>query len=263
MDEKRRRFLKITGCGAVGAAIGLPLLRETVSADENQMEKMPNALTATRWAMVVDIKKCSRPEVIGAAIEACHREHNVPSIEGIKEEIKWIWTDGFEHAFPNQYHEHLAESLKESQVPVLCNHCEKPPCVRVCPTQATYKTDEGIVAMDMHRCVGCRYCMTACPFGARSFNWKDPRPHLPEKLTDYPTRCKGVVEKCNFCAERLAQGLGPVCVEACNRTPGGRDALVFGDLGDEASEVSRILKNRRSIQRKPSLGTGPSVYYLM
>lgn len=262
MDDSRRRFLKIAGCGALGATCSLPIVRAAAKAFDT--EEMPEALKAKNWAMVVDVAKCSRPEVINACIEACHKEHNVPTIEDPEEEVKWIWTEGFEHAFPNQFHHHMPESLKETQVPVLCNHCTSPPCVRVCPTKATFKREDGIVTMDMHRCIGCRYCMTACPFGARSFNWSNPRDHLPkEGLTNYPTRTKGVVEKCNFCAERLAFGLMPMCVEACKQVPDGAGALVFGDLADPTSEVARILQENRTIQRKPSLGTGPNVYYII
>jgi molybdopterin-containing oxidoreductase family iron-sulfur binding subunit len=99
--------------------------------------------------------------------------------------------------------------------------------------------------------------MAACPFGARSFNWKDPRPFIKKVNSLFPTRTKGVVEKCNFCAERIAMGLKPACVEASN------GALAFGDLEDSSSEVRKILNSRYAIRRKPDLGTGPSVYYII
>ena len=112
--------------------------------------------------------------------------------------------------------------------------------------------------MDFHRCIGCRFCMAACPYGARSFNWVDPRPYIEKVNPEYPTRTKGVVEKCLFCYERLAQGKVPACVEACPEK-----ALIFGDLADENSEVSKILKERVAIRRKAELGTNPSVFYLI
>jgi len=142
---------------------------------------------------------------------------------------------------------------------VLCNHCENPPCVRACPTQATFKREDGIVMMDFHRCIGCRFCMAACPFGARSFNFRDPRPFIkPEEyVTEFPTRMKGVVEKCNFCNERLAVGLQPACVEASN------GAIVFGDLNNPESEVRALLKENYTIRRKQELGTEPAVYYIV
>jgi molybdopterin-containing oxidoreductase family iron-sulfur binding subunit len=128
----------------------------------------------------------------------------------------------------------------------------------VCPTQATWKRDDGVVMMDWHRCIGCRYSIAACPYGSRSFNWQDPRPKIKDITPEFPTRQRGVVEKCNFCEERLARGLAPACVEACRHR-----GLVFGDLEDDDSEVRRILSVRHSIRRKPGLGTQPEVYYLV
>jgi molybdopterin-containing oxidoreductase family iron-sulfur binding subunit len=131
--------------------------------------------------------------------------------------------------------------------------------VKVCPTQATWKREsDGIVMMDWHRCIGCRYCVAACPYGSRSFNWRDPRPHIGEINEDFPTRSRGVVEKCTFCEERLARGEMPACVESCKER-----ALTFGDLEDPESEVRAILGSSYSIRRKPGLGTRPEVYYLV
>ena len=132
---------------------------------------------------------------------------------------------------------------------VLCNHCDNPPCVRVCPVKATFRRDDGIVMMDYHSCIGCRFCMAACPYGARSLNWRDPRPFIKEPLNmEYPTRCRGVVEKCTFCFERLAKGLKPACVEACKDK-----ALIFGDVEDTNSEIRKVLRENPTIQRKPQL----------
>jgi molybdopterin-containing oxidoreductase family iron-sulfur binding subunit len=141
---------------------------------------------------------------------------------------------------------------------VFCNHCDNPPCVRVCPTKATWKREDGIVMMDWHRCIGCRYCVAGCPYGSRSFNWVEPRPHIKSLNPEFPTRTKGVVEKCTFCEERLAKGQGPACVSACREK-----AMVFGNLNDPASEVRELLRVRYSIRRKPQLGTQPEVYYLV
>jgi molybdopterin-containing oxidoreductase family iron-sulfur binding subunit len=112
--------------------------------------------------------------------------------------------------------------------------------------------------MDYHRCIGCRYCMAACPYGSRSFNYVDPRPHLSTVNPDVPTRTAGVVEKCNFCEERLADGRLPACVDACPQK-----ALIFGDLNDENSPVRQALRTRYSVQRQPELGCGPSIFYLV
>jgi len=140
---------------------------------------------------------------------------------------------------------------------LLCNHCDNPPCVRVCPTQATWRRDDGIVMMDYHRCIGCRYCMAACPYGSRSFNWRDPVPYVKEINLDYPTRTKGVVEKCDFCEERLALGLQPACVEACKT-----GALTFGEI-KPGTDIQRVLSQGYSLTRKTQLGTRPQVYYMV
>jgi len=260
MDESRRNFLKAAGVGAAGVAWGIPVVSAIAKALNTG--KMPNALTTKRWAIMIDIEKCSQPEVIEACQKACHRIHNVPHVEGKNHEIKWIWQTTYSGAFPDQAHEYTAESLKKAPVMVLCNHCDRPPCVRVCPTQATFQREDGIVMMDQHRCIGCRYCMAACPYGARSFNWKDPRQDIENVREDFPTRTKGVVEKCNLCAERLAQGLEPACVEAANRVA-GEDAMLFGDLGDPGSRISRVLRSKNTIRRKLGLGTQPSVFYVL
>lgn len=216
------------------------------------------ALVGKRWAMLIDLNACLERDGCRDCLDACHRVHNVPDFGNPKDEVKWIWTVPYEEAFREQEHEFITESLKGRPTIVLCNHCDNPPCVSVCPTRATWKREDGIVMMDYHRCIGCRYCMAACPYGSRSFNWRDPRPFINEINPDFPTRTKGVVEKCNFCQERLAQGLLPACVEACPEK-----ALVFGDLGDANSGVREILGSRYTIQRKPGLGTKPKVYYIV
>jgi Fe-S-cluster-containing dehydrogenase component len=200
-------------------------------------------------------------EIIQKAGNVCSKIHNIPQIKNKDHEIKWIWGEEFEHAFPGKENEFLDERMKHLPMPVLCNHCKDAPCVRVCPTKATFKRPDGIVLMDFHRCIGCRFCMAACPYGSRSFNFIDPRTVLPKDKNEwnleFPTRMKGVVEKCNFCAERLAVGKIPACVEA------SEGAFTFGDLEDPTSEVRSLLKSNYTIRRKPSLGTGPSVYYIV
>jgi molybdopterin-containing oxidoreductase family iron-sulfur binding subunit len=213
-------------------------------------------MTAKRWAMVVDTKKCI--DDCRDCIDACHRTHNVPDFGNPKDEIKWIWHEQYGHAFPGQEHEYEAEEIERKPFMVLCNHCDNPPCVRVCPVQATWKRNDGIVMMDYHRCIGCRCCMAACPYGSRSFNWRDPRPYIKETNPAYPTRTKGVAEKCTFCVERLAVGLMPACVDACKS-----GALVFGALDEPDSPIREILRTNFTIRRKPELGTRPQVYYIV
>lgn len=217
----------------------------------------PEALTAYRWGLVIDAQKLKETVDFDSIARACHGNHNVPQIDDPKTEVKWIWEDSFEHCFEELENHYLPESIKGLQFPVLCNHCEEPACVRVCPTEATFKREDGIVAMDYHRCIGCRFCMTGCPYNARSLNFSDPRAYLDEINPHFPTREQGVVEKCNFCVERLEQGLAPYCVEA------SEGAILFGDLEDPDSDVRQALASNLSIRRLTELGTGPSVYYLL
>ena len=238
MNKSRRNFLKIAGITAVGIASD-----NINSRTQKTVSRINKAVVSTkkitkskvakkeRLAMVVDLRKCITEKGCTKCIDVCNKIHNIPD---------------------------MTEKLKDKKVPVFCNNCDDPPCVEVCPTQATFQRDDGIVMMDWHRCIGCRYCMAACPYGSRSFNWRDPKPFIKEINPDFPTRTKGVVEKCTFCDERLAQGLPPACVEVCPEK-----ALTFGNLNDPESEVRKLLKDNFSIRRKPGLGTNPEIYYLV
>jgi len=259
MGMDRRKFMKIAGASALGiAGAAQPTAKLLAQDTQKQLKKAP-PLHAKRWAMVIDLNKCHEAEDCTDCIAACDKIHNVPKFDNPKDEVKWIWKESFHHSFHEQENEYIKKDLAHGPVLLLCNHCDNPPCVRVCPTQATWKREEdGIVMMDWHRCIGCRYCVAACPYGSRSFNWRDPRPFLEEITADYPTRTRGVVEKCTFCEERLAKGQLPACVEACKKK-----AMVFGDLEDPNSVVRELLENNFSIRRKPALGTQPEVYYLV
>jgi len=254
MKVDRRGFLVMSGLVIVGLAVK-PVFN-VFSRTEAAKTLEAETLTKTRWAMVVKLENC-KDGCIECIIDACHSIHNVPDFGNPKDEIKWIWTEPYEEVFPEQKNEFIADSLKGKPVFALCNHCDNPPCVQVCPTGATWKRGDGIVMMDYHRCIGCRFCMSACPYGSRSFNWRDPRSFIDEINPDYPTRTKGVVEKCNFCEERLREGLLPACVEACEQK-----ALVFGNLEDPDSEVRKLISSNYTIRRKSGLGTEPKVYYL-
>ena len=280
MDSSRRKFLKIAGISAV-AGVAAPsalnmLLNKNAQASSEAGHGAPAAAghgghteaapTGKRYGLVIDAGKFH--ENAGLAekcIEACHSYHNVPDFGNKKDEIKWLWQEPFMNAFPEESHYKKDDRALSMKFLVTCNHCDNPPCVRACPTKATFKNEDGVVMMDFHRCIGCRFCMAACPYGSRSFNWRDPRGTLDgvpfiEKVNPlFPTRMRGVVEKCSFCAHRLAKGQLPLCVEATGDTK----AMVFGDLNDPNSEVSQVLRSRFTIQRKPALGTKPSVFYII
>jgi Fe-S-cluster-containing dehydrogenase component len=262
-ESTRRTFLKQAGVTA--AALSCTSLIGCGRRTNVVGEPDPRALDGERWAIVVDLKKCQEHEGCRDCVVACHREHNVPEEHEPKREIKWIWKEPFERAFPTQELRYADEKVKHKPALVFCNHCERPPCTRVCPTQATWKRDDGVVMMDMHRCIGCRYCMAACPYGSRSFNWQNPWEKEGEPIPaadlpnpKYPKRTRGVVEKCNFCGERIAVGKKPACVENCQH-----GALVFGDASDPNSPVRKLLKDRFFIRRKAHLGTEPHVFYLV
>ncbi len=240
MKMSRQTFLRVSGLTFAASAA----------------QRLVAAVRPTRWAMVVDPAKCARQPDCTKCIAACHQVHNVPNIPDTHHAVRWIAKEPFSRAFRGADTEYSARGTVLDMV--LCNHCDNPPCVRVCPVQATFRREDGIVAMDWHRCIGCRYCMAACPFGSRSFNWEDPRPYIQHSNPDFPTRTKGVVEKCTFCAERLGTGRPPACVEACPEK-----ALVFGNLADPSSAVRTLLASRPYSQRKPELGTRPRVFYLL
>ncbi|HMK59779.1 MAG TPA: 4Fe-4S dicluster domain-containing protein [Dissulfurispiraceae bacterium] len=263
MGVNRREFLKFvsmsTLLGLGGTTVAASVKKELEASGPYIPD--PKGINAKRWAMAVDMRKFKSDEDIQKCIDACHQVHNVPEADPAHptQEIKWIWTESYERAFPGNEDEYLAAHYKHMPFLILCNHCENPPCVRVCPTKATFKRHtDGIVMMDMHRCIGCRFCMAACPYGARSFNFRDPRPFIKRDLNqEFPTRTKGVVEKCTFCYERLAKGLQPACAEISN------GAIAFGDLDDPESPVRKVIDNNFTIRRKPELGTHPSVYYVI
>jgi len=283
VTESRRRFLRIAGLAALGSA-GASLGRRRAARAEATAAVAASA--GPRWAMAIDLGACaSEGADCDRCFRACHAAHNVPDFEANprldrdalygnspRHAVRWIWRTGYDNAFHGQTHAYVASAAIRTGVPVLCNHCESPPCVRACPTQATWRRSDGIVMMDMHRCIGCRYCIAACPYGARSFNLRDPRiafredprdPRSPMTLPSpsYPTRTRGVVEKCSFCAE-LPEGdresRRPYCARACPR-----GAILFGDIHAPGSELRRALGERFTVQRAPSLGTNPHVFYIV
>jgi molybdopterin-containing oxidoreductase family iron-sulfur binding subunit len=167
------------------------------------------------------------------------------------------------HIIDHEKHEKvnglMYTKLRKDRVymPVQCNHCEDPPCAKVCPTKATFKDADGIVMIDYKKCIGCRYCMAACPYNARRFNWWTPEVP-PERINPLvPVRPHGVVEKCTFCVHRTRNGRTTRCVEACPNK-----ARIFGNLNDPNSEVSKLITTEGNFRLKEGLNTGPKIWYL-
>jgi len=208
----------------------------------------------------LDLSRC-----IGCrrCVDACVQENN----QSRRPQIEWIRVLRFENGNLNyEESEHYYEAglvPKEGTytVPIQCQQCENPPCVKVCPTKATWKDPDGIVVIDYDWCIGCRYCMAACPYWARRFNFAEPEipteelnPNL-HYLGNRP-RDRGVVEKCTFCVQRTRKGRYPACVEVC---PVG--ARKFGNLLDPESEISLVLEHQRVFKLKEDLNTQPKFYY--
>lgn len=244
----------MAGLAALGWSVCPSLANAAVEAGPKLYFEDGKKKKARQWAMAIDSEKMNR-QLMNKCIEACHSLHNVPEIDS-KQDVKWIWVEPFRNLFYDQSHPNLTNMANQPFL-TLCNHCDNPPCVRVCPTKATFKRPDGIVLMDFHRCIGCRFCMAGCPYGSRSFNFSDPRRYLERMDPEYPTRSKGVVEKCEFCAHRLDKGQMPACAEV------SEGAIIFGDLHDSSSDLRKALSARYSLVRKPKLGTGPNVYYLI
>ncbi len=225
-----------------------------------------------RWGMVIDLDKCTGCQ---SCTVACKAENNVPHGSSEEHERRTV---PFWHkviaASNGKY-----PSVSIDMIPMPCMHCDNAPCVTVCPAKATYHREDGIVIQNFRRCIGCKYCIVACPYGVRSFNYKEPeeeeyhRPDLPPDRSDrgvwpFPHRVHGVVEKCTFCFHRIDQGLKegkkigeevvPACVEACPA-----HTLSFGDLDDPNSEVSRLLASRQWVRLREGMGTEPKVFYLL
>lgn len=245
----RRNFIKLAMVGGA-ALVGAQALPKDTHSDARS-EAVGNS--PYRWGMVVDLDKCIGCNYCTMACKA----HN-----DIAPGVAW-----------NKVFETGEVDGKMHYMPVPCQHCEHAPCVDACPVKATYHRADGIVAMDYDRCIGCRYCEVACPYGVRTFNWKEfdgENPLVPMWGTpEVERRPRGVVEKCSFCYQRIDRGLAqglmpgvdeeatPACVVAC---PTG--ARVFGDLNNVDSEVSQLLRDNYVTRLREDLGTQTRVFYI-
>jgi len=222
--------------------------------------------------MVIDFDKCVGCQ---SCTLACKAENNVPygSPEEHERRTAPFWQKVIAVS-SGRY-----PTLRIDLIPMPCMHCDDAPCVTVCPAKATYRREDGIVIQNFRRCIGCKYCIIACPYGVRSFNYKEPeeneydRPDLPPTREDrgvwpFPHRVHGVVEKCTFCFHRIDQAVRegkkvgvevvPACAEACPT-----HAISFGDLDDPSSPVSQLLASRQWIRLREGMGTSPKVFYLL
>ncbi len=236
VNRGRRQIL------AWGAAMAGATLAPGVTLFDLAHGRAPSepASSKVRWGMLVDLNKCA-PDC-NACVTACDKENGLPA-EKTPTSSQWI----------------RKVELKDMRgqvrsVPMLCQHCAEPPCVDVCPTGASFKRADGIVLVDRHTCIGCRYCMMACPYKARSFVHEPvtgQRPEVP--------RGKGCVESCTLCVHRIDRGGIPACVEAC--AAAGHGALLFGDLNDPGSEIAKRVASYRTSAVRADLRLDPGVRY--
>ncbi|MDH5648099.1 MAG: 4Fe-4S dicluster domain-containing protein [Gammaproteobacteria bacterium] len=240
MSLNRREFLGAGAAAVAGTAIapGIRLIELASARSPEDAVSMQQ-----RWGLLIDSSKCA--ENCSACVSACHEENGVTDEGSPTTDAQWIRkvtvknpTSGYSHSLP-----------------LMCQHCESPPCADVCPTGASFRRADGIVLVDKHICIGCRYCMMACPYKARSF--------IHETITDQKAdapRGKGTVESCTLCVHKVDRGDGTTaCAEACNKE--GHSAILFGDLNDANSEIARRLKTEASQQLRADLNLNTGVRY--
>jgi molybdopterin-containing oxidoreductase family iron-sulfur binding subunit len=242
-DPGRRNFL-----GSMAAAAGITLapgvILYGIGKSSAASANAPTAAVTSdvRWGMLIDVNRCG--EGCDDCVTACNTENGIRGHGRETTDAQWIRKLTISNP----------DNGTSKSLPVMCQHCADPPCVEVCPTGASFKRADGIVLVDKHSCIGCRYCMIACPYKARSFVHEaldNQKPHAP--------RGKGTVESCTMCVHRIDSDRQPACVEACSDTGGG--AMLFGDLNNPASEISKRIAKFTTQQIRADLGLDPGVRY--
>ena len=275
----RRDFLKTTAIGLTAAACGsaacscgskgkegekVVLLSpdgELVQVDSTHLkyvhktvgvstEEARKGIPGRKFVMVIDLARCKNAR---KCVTACQKMHHLP------DDKEWLQVKLMQDS----------EDAAPYWFPKTCFHCDNPPCVKVCPVDATFKRQDGLVLIDNERCIGCKFCMAACPYSTRVFNWSEPDQPEEIKCLDYSPETSvpekmGTVEKCDFCPDMARMGQLPDCVTAC---PNG--VFYFGDEnedvvtnGDETVRFSEMIKDRSGYRYAEDLGTQPRVWYL-
>jgi molybdopterin-containing oxidoreductase family iron-sulfur binding subunit len=237
--QSRRDFIKsataLASVTVVAPGLFLHQIAEAKVADK--------AVTSVvRWGLLIDTTQCKAD--CQDCVTACNSEHGLTGFNRPESDAQWIRKVSLRDK----------QTGKEHHLPMMCQHCEYPPCADVCPTGASFKRADGIVLVDKHICIGCRYCMMACPYKARSFiheTLENQKSHSP--------RGKGTVEACTLCTHRVDRGQLPACVEACQKA--GHHAMLFGDLKDANSDISKKLAQVTSTAIRADLRLNPGVRY--
>jgi tetrathionate reductase subunit B len=235
----RRGFLAISAAalGGVALAPGIRLIEIAAARAPEQA-----ASKQVRWGLLIDTNKCASD--CTDCVTACATENGLKDTGHPRTDAQWIRKVELKDLRTGRAH----------SAPVMCQHCEHPPCVDVCPTGASFKRADGIVLVDRHTCIGCRYCIMACPYKARSFvheTLSDQNPEVP--------RGKGCVEGCTLCVHRIDRDQQPACVDACTKT--GHNAMVFGDLNDAKSEIAQRVAQYPTTRIRADLKLNPGVRY--
>ncbi|MDH4275009.1 MAG: 4Fe-4S dicluster domain-containing protein [Gammaproteobacteria bacterium] len=233
----RRQFVSAGAAVAVGAVLAPGVFLHSVAQARSPAEGASNY---QRWGLLIDTNKCRTG--CDDCVSACKKENGWGN-EQVRDEQKVQWirkVDLKEH-----------HTGREVSLPMMCQHCAEPPCVDVCPTGASFKRADGIVLVDKHICIGCRYCMMACPYKARSFVHEDVI-----HGDAYMPRGKGTVESCTLCVHRVDKGQNPACVESCKEK-----AMTFGDLNDPKSEIAQRVSQYATRQIRADLKLNPGVRY--
>jgi tetrathionate reductase subunit B len=239
VDNSRRKFIAAGVAGTAGLVLapGVTLLDMA-----NARPAGEPASSAKRWGMLIDSTKCATG--CTDCVSACGKENGFGSTGHPETDAQWIRKIELKEV----------KTGKSHSLPMMCQHCAEPPCVDVCPTGASFKRADGIVLVDRHICIGCRYCMMACPYKARSFvheEHDDQNPDVP--------RGKGCVESCTLCVHRIDKDLQPACVEACSA--GNHGAMLFGDLNDANSEIAKRIATYATTQVRADLALNTGVRY--
>jgi tetrathionate reductase subunit B len=239
-DTSRRAARRALLAGAAAALAGVTLAPGIRLIEVAKAAAEPGAPVSSkvRWGLLIDVGRCT--EGCNECVLACNRENGLAG--GTRPtDSQWIRIVELKDR----------STGRKASAPVMCQHCANPPCVDVCPTGASFKRADGIVLVDRHTCIGCRYCMMACPYKARSFVHEP----LTQQKPDVP-RGKGCVESCTLCVHRIDRGDGPACAKACPT-----QAILFGDLNDPQSAISRRVAEIRTTQLRADLGLNTGVRY--
>ncbi len=239
-DTARRSFLSaIAASATLALAPGVTLIAPRPAAARPLGQP---ASPDIRWGMLIDVTKCSND--CQSCVTACRTENAWHGHDRPATDAQWIRTVTVRDP----------QTRASINVPVMCQHCTKPACVDVCPTGASFQRVDGITLVDKHICIGCRYCMMACPYKARSFIHEKTTGQMP-----HAPRGMGTVESCTFCVHRIDAGQIPACVESCAKE--GNGAMVFGDINDPGSEISQEAAKHMTRKIRADLGLDPGILY--